>query len=116
MRTQQQKTGDRLEVACLQLVHQYTCWEDARLTKGSGNVHLDGDISGVDDMHLECKNSEAPGKGRSITKKDWAAIKSRAYKRCLTPVHLGFDDDGEVVALVPFRDLLSLIRLARKDD
>jgi hypothetical protein len=28
----------------------------------------------------------------------------------MIPVHLGFDDDGEIVALIPFKDLIALYR------
>ena len=106
-RTPQQKIGDRLEQAALEAALDYH--SDARLTKGSGSLNQDGDISGIGDLHVECKNSEAYGKGRSISKKDWAKIKKQARKRCQIPVHLGYDDDGEIVALIPWDDLVTYV-------
>lgn len=107
MRSPQQKTGDRLESDALAQARER--FPDADLTRGSGNVNHDGDVVGVPELHVECKNSEVLGKGRSISKKDWLKTKEQAQRRCLTPAHLGYDDGGEIVALVPWRDLLAFV-------
>jgi len=82
---------------------------EAHLTRGSGSTHNDGDIEGVGELFVECKGSEKPGRGRSIGKKDWEKAKSQAYARALIPTHVGFDDDGDLVALVPWSDLVALM-------
>jgi hypothetical protein len=104
-RSPQQKIGDRLEQAVLKETKEW--YPDADLTRGSGSTHGDGDIRGVPDLHIECKNSDKPGKGRSISKKDWLKIKSQADRRHNCPAHVGFDDDEELVVLVRYRDLLA---------
>jgi hypothetical protein len=106
-RTSQQDTGDELEQEALRLAQEF--FEDACLTKGSGCVNQDGDVANVPSLHVECKNSIKPGKGRSISKADWTSIKAKARKRVQVPIHLGFDDDREVVALIPWSDLLGFL-------
>jgi len=106
-RTSQQDTGDELEQEALRIAKEF--FDGACLTKGSGSVNQDGDVAGVPGLHVECKNSVKPGKGRSISKKDWNAIKAKARRRLLIPAHVGFDDDREIVVLVPFKDLLALL-------
>lgn len=108
MRTKQQQIGDELEQVALQIAKAE--FPEAALTKGSGCVDKDGDVAGVGPLFLECKNSRTPGKGRSISKGHWISIKSKARRLILTPVHLGFDDDGEVVALIPFKDLVAFVK------
>lgn len=107
-RTKQQKIGDKLEQAALAAAREF--FPGARLTKGSGSVNQDGDISGIYELYVECKNTDRPGKGRSISKSDWTYIKACARRWLMIPVHLGFDDDGEIVALIPFKDLIALYR------
>lgn len=114
MRTQQQKIGDRLEQQALADARQF--FTNAELTKASGQCYQDGDIRGLPGLHVECKNSDQPGKGRSISKKDWAKIKAQAYKRHFVPVHLGLDDDGKVVALLPWEDLVAISALGNRPE
>lgn len=106
-RTKQQGIGDELEQAALKVAQEF--FDGACLTRGSGCVDQDGDVAGVPGVHVECKNSNKPGKGRSISKADWQGIKAKARKRLLVPAHVGFDDDGEIVVLIPFKDLLGLV-------
>jgi hypothetical protein len=110
-RTEQQKTGDELEQDALQLTQEY--FPEAKLSKGSGSLHKDGDIVGAAQLFLECKNSAKRGKGRSISKKDWEAIKDKAARFGHDPVHIGYDDDGEMVSLCRFRDLLAFAHAAQ---
>lgn len=107
-RTSQQDTGDELEQEVLRIVQEH--FPDASLTKGSGSVNQDGDVQGLLGVHVECKNSTKPGKGRSISKKDWSSIKTKARRRLLIPAHVGFDDDREAVVLMPFKDFVALIK------
>jgi len=113
-RTPQQDIGDELEQDALTMANKV--YPDASLTKGSGSLNQDGDIAGVPDMHVECKNSAKPGKGRSIAKADWIKIKNQARRRGLTPCHLGYDDDGEIVALIPWEDLLGFAKMCDLSD
>lgn len=107
MRTPQQKTGDAVEQAALKICQEY--FPAAHLTKGSGNLHGDGDIEGIP-VFVDCKGSEKPGRGRSVPKKDWEKIKQQARKWKKIPVHVGLDDDGELVALVPLNDLMCMVK------
>lgn len=105
MRTPQQKTGDAVEQAALKEAQEW--FEEAHLTKASGSTYGDGDIAGVLDLFIDTKGSEKHGRGRSVPKADWTKIKAQARALNGVPVHVGFDDDGELVALIPFRDLLA---------
>lgn len=106
-RTPQQKTGDEVEQAALKVCQEY--FHAAQLTKGSGNLHGDGDIEAIPVL-VDCKGSDKPGRGRSVPKRDWEKIKAQARKWQKVPVHVGFDDDGELVALIPFDDLMAMVR------
>jgi hypothetical protein len=112
MRTPQQNTGDEVEAAALQLVQEF--FPEASLTKGSGNLHGDGDVEGAGQLFIDCKGSEKPGRGRSVPKKDWEKIKAQALKWNKIPVHVGFDDDGELVALISLKHLVASEFLCKK--
>lgn len=114
MRTPQQKIGDRLEQKALYDARQF--FTKAALTTASGSTFSDGDIKGLPGIFVECKNSDKPGKGRSISKADWKKIKAQAAKLCHIPCHLGFDDDGMVVALLPWEDLVALMALGNREE
>jgi len=114
MRTRQQRTGDKVEQAAIKAAQAY--FSEAGTTKGSGNVAHDGDIKGLPYLHVDCKGSEEPGKGRSVSKAEWRQIKAQARKRSMTPVHVGIDDDGELVALCPWDDLVVYVKMARAQE
>ena len=108
MKTKQQKIGDRLEQQALTAARKF--FPSADLTRASGQCYQDGDIRGLPGLHIECKNSDKPGKGRSVSKQNWLKIKAQAHKRQFVPVHLGFDDEGQVVALIPWEDLVAICK------
>lgn len=111
MRTRQQRTGDKVEQAAIKAAQEH--FREAGTTRGSGSVAHDGDIKGLPYVHVDCKGSEQPGKGRSVSKAEWTYIKAQARRNSRTPVHVGFDDDGELVALCPWPDLVAYVKMAR---
>lgn len=106
MRTDQQRIGDGVEQAALDLAKPH--FPKACLTKGSGAVYKDGDLAGVGALCVECKGSGKAGKGLRIDRRDWDKVKHQARGRLLIPVHVGVDHDGELVALIPFADLIMI--------
>jgi hypothetical protein len=107
MRTPQQKIGDRLEQAALAEAKKW--FADAKLTVASGSTYNDGDLAGVSNTFIDCKGSDTPGKGLSVSKADWKKIKQQAARLTRIPIHLGLDHDGEIVAFIPWGELLALL-------
>jgi hypothetical protein len=95
--------GEAAEAEVLAVIKVY--FPDAKGTRGSGNVHGDGDIAGTP-VHVEVKD-QTTGDGFTIKRGEWLKSKQQALRWDKLPVLVVRNKFGELKAVCDL-DLLML--------
>lgn len=94
-------------------------WPKGYVTDGSGSVHGEADVRSksfgpAGDFIIECKFRDKPN--FILTKKVFDKLEIQCLPRGKKPVWAFENSDGEIVAIIRWDDLVSLINMLEKND